>query len=98
MHAEQNAIINAAKTEKSIKGGKIYLYSVIINEKGEEEIIDALPCLLCKKMIMNSGMKEMVAQQKDGSLKKYKIKDWIEECKKTDIINSKDQYGKKAKK
>lgn len=97
VHAEQNAIINAAKIDKSIMGGKMYLYSILLDKDGNKELIDALPCLLCKKMLMNSGLKELITQQKDGNLKSYKISDWIKECKNKDIIESRDQYGKNKK-
>jgi len=45
-HAEENSIVQAAYHGVSVKGGTIYTtYS---------------PCLLCAKMIINSGIKEVV--------------------------------------
>jgi len=46
LHAEQNAIIQAAKHGISIRGAKIY--------------VTTFPCLTCTKMIINSGMIEVI--------------------------------------
>ena len=35
----------------------------------------------------------MVCMQKDGSLKTYKIEDWVREWQEKDLIDDKDQYG-----
>lgn len=96
VHSEQNAIINAARAGVSLLGGTIYLYSVRINEKGDESIIDALPCFICKKMIINSGVEFLIACRKNGKLKKYAIKDWVSDWSKKDLIDDKEQYGVKT--
>ncbi|RLF48806.1 MAG: cytidine deaminase [Thermoplasmata archaeon] len=46
IHAEQNAIVNAARFGISIYGSKIY--------------ITTFPCSLCAKMIVNSGIREVI--------------------------------------
>ena len=46
VHAEQNAIINAARAGVSLLGGDIYLHS--INPKTGERN-DAFPCFFCKE-------------------------------------------------
>lgn len=46
LHAEQNAIIQAAKYGIMIEGSKIYT--------------NAKPCSICTKMIINSGIKEII--------------------------------------
>ncbi|MCL1981512.1 MAG: cytidine/deoxycytidylate deaminase family protein [Clostridiales bacterium] len=50
LHAEQNAIIQAATLGESIEGATIY----ITNQ----------PCVICAKMIINAGMRRIVV--KDG--------------------------------
>ena len=45
IHAEQNAIIQAATSGVSIKGGMLYSTT--------------FPCILCAKMLVNSGIKEI---------------------------------------
>ncbi|MEG1584394.1 MAG: cytidine/deoxycytidylate deaminase family protein [Anaerovorax sp.] len=49
LHAEQNAIIQAATLGQSIKGGTIY----VTNQ----------PCVICAKMIINSGIKRIVIRE-----------------------------------
>ena len=53
VHAEQNAIISAARSE--MLGGTLYLYG---EENGIE--VDAIPCILCSNMIKNAGIKEVI--------------------------------------
>jgi dCMP deaminase len=60
VHAEQNAIINAARTGVNIAGGEMYLSSERIkehyNEKSEETRKIYGPCMICTKMIINAGL------------------------------------------
>ncbi len=46
LHAEQNAIVHAANSGVSIKGGTIY--------------VTDQPCVLCAKMIINAGIERVV--------------------------------------
>ena len=96
VHAEQNAIINAARSGVSLLGAKIYLYSMILDKDMNSHIIDAAPCFICKKMIINAGISEVIAIQKDESLKTSKVEDWVKDWQEKDLIDDKDQYGKNA--
>lgn len=49
LHAEQNAIIQAATLAQSIEGASIY----ITNQ----------PCVICAKMIINAGIKRIVVRE-----------------------------------
>ena len=49
LHAEQNAIIQAATLGQSIEDGSIY--------------ITHQPCVICSKMIVNAGIKRIVVRQ-----------------------------------
>lgn len=53
VHAEQNAIINAARAGVSIFGGSIYIYGYDLEK---EEICKGYPCIMCLKMVMNAGL------------------------------------------
>lgn len=69
VHAEQNAIINAARVGVSIAGGEMYISSERIQKgydksRGEEPRIYG-PCSLCKKEIINSGL-EKVHMKEEG--------------------------------
>ncbi len=48
LHAEQNAIIQAAKFGISIDGAKIY--------------VNTQPCVVCAKMLINAGIEEIIYQ------------------------------------
>ncbi len=89
VHSEQNAIINAARSGANVLGGDMYLYG----EKPDGEKFDALPCFICKKMIINAGIDRFIGSTADGSYKVFYIKDWIKDWQKGDIIDDKQQYG-----
>lgn len=97
VHAEQNAIINAARAGVSLLGGKIYLYSTKLKDN-QETAVDSYPCFICKKMIVNAGIEELISHQADGSLKTYKISDWVQDWQEKDLIDDVEQYGLKNNK
>ena len=90
VHAEQNAIINAARAGVSLLGGDMYIYGKIY---GEEAPIDAFPCFICKKMIINSGISRTICSTADGEMKIFRIDDWIKDWQESDIIDDEHQYG-----
>lgn len=98
VHAEQNAIINAARAGVSLLGGTIYVYSERRNSDNEFVLIKALPCFICKKMIINAGLKEFVSQEPDGSFKVYQVSDWVSDWQENDLLDDVDVYGEKFKK
>lgn len=55
VHAEQNAIISASR--RDMLGSTLYLYGYDI-EEGKE--INPVPCDICKKLIINAGISEVV--------------------------------------
>lgn len=54
VHAEQNAIISAARTE--MIGGTLYLAGF----ENDCEILDPKPCVICARMIRNAGIEAVV--------------------------------------
>lgn len=89
VHAEQNAIINAARSGTSIVGGDMYLCGLT----GKGERIDTFPCFLCKRMIINAGLKRMICSTRDGNYKIFQVKDWVKDWQEKDIVDDKLQYG-----
>ena len=69
LHAEQNAIIQAARYGTNIEGASIY--------------ITTQPCIVCAKMIINAGITEIVYQNPypdelaQEMLAESKIKMWV---------------------
>lgn len=90
VHAEQNVIINAARAGVSLFGGDMYIYGSIFNN---DSPINAFPCFICKKMIINAGIKKVICSTSDGEGKIFKISDWIKDWQKHDIVDDQHQYG-----
>jgi dCMP deaminase len=90
VHAEQNAIINAARAGVSLLGGDMYIYGSIYET---EELIDAIPCFICKKMIVNSGIERVISSMGNGKMEIFSISQWIKDWQTGDIIDDKHQYG-----
>jgi len=73
VHAEANAIINAARAGVSVLGGAMYLYGE--NAK-DGSIAEAKPCKMCKRMVINAGIKKVVVKTPDGK-KAFSVDDWV---------------------
>ena len=79
VHAEQNAIINAARTGVTITGGEMYIYSERIKGQysetsGETRKIYG-PCIICAKMIINAGLEAVHMKEEGVGTKTYKLED-----------------------
>ena len=79
VHAEQNAIINAARTGMNITGGEMYLSSERIkgqyNEKSGETRKMYGPCMICTKMIINAGLTAVHMKEEGVGTKTYTLED-----------------------
>ncbi len=90
VHAEQNAIINAARAGVSLLGGNIYIFGTVA---GKEKPINAFPCFICKKMIINAGLDRVVCSTTTGGKKVFRVRRWTEDWRRGDILDDKHQYG-----
>jgi dCMP deaminase len=90
VHAEQNAIINAARAGVSLLGGNMYIYGTVY---GEDKAINAFPCFICKKMIINAGLDRIICSTAGGKKKTFRVSRWAEEWTKGDILDDTHQYG-----
>ena len=90
VHAEMNAIINSARAGVSLLGGDMYIYG---HREPEKIFIDAFPCFICKKMIINAGIKQVMSSTSNGGIKIFKVVDWVQDWRKEDILDDKHQYG-----
>lgn len=61
VHAEMNAIINAGR-DKCL-GATLYLAGYEMKSGG---LIDADPCFLCKRLILNAGIYRVICRSADG--------------------------------
>ena len=57
VHAEQNAMMSASR--KDMLGSKMYL----VCEENGKEITDVSPCPICKRMIDNSGISNVITRR-----------------------------------
>jgi len=62
VHAEMNAIINAGR-DKTL-GATLYLVGFDVKSG---ELIDAEPCFLCKRIVINAGIYKVICRNQDGT-------------------------------
>ena len=74
VHAEANAIISASR--RDMLGGTLYLVG---REAKSGDLTDAVPCSMCKRTIINSGIKDVVMRNADGSFIVVDVELWIKE-------------------
>lgn len=74
VHSEQNAIISASR--KDMIDSDLYL--VGINKRNGKYVIDNYPCTLCKRMIINSGIKRVIMRDTKTQYRIEEIKNWVE--------------------
>ena len=60
VHAEQNAIISAPRSE--MLGSTLYLYG---SDCETGKTVDAVPCPICERMIVNAGIEFVVGSAKE---------------------------------
>jgi len=89
VHAEMNAIINAARAGVSLLEGDLYIFCGGRDGSG----IDSFPCFICKKMIINAGLNRVVCSTKEGGYKFFQVADWIKEWQEKDMIDDKYKFG-----
>jgi dCMP deaminase len=97
VHAEQNAIINSARAGVAVLNGTIYLYFVKKTDSGEKFVL-AYPCFICKKMIINSGLKKFVGNDENGNLVSYDVLSWANDWKEHDMLEDTVKYNSKHEK
>lgn len=74
VHAEQNAIIQANGQETI--GASIY---IVGHDANTNELVDGYPCLLCKRMIINAGISEVILRKADKTVEIIPVEMFIEE-------------------
>jgi len=90
VHAEQNAIINAARAGVSLLGGDMYIFGSAA-EGGA--VINAFPCFICKKMIVNAGLNRIVCSTADEKHLVFTVDEWAKAWREGDILDDTHQYG-----
>ena len=75
VHAEQNAIISASRS--NLLGSDIYL--ACHNAKTNEIDGDIEPCLMCKRFIINAGIKRVFVRCTKDKYKIIQVNSWLNE-------------------
>jgi len=91
VHAEENAVINAARNGSSVLNGTLYLYGIDV---ASGKTVEGMPCPRCKRIIINAGIKEVVTLDAKGKIIHQKVDKWVEEDKRSYI----KLYREKVKK
>lgn len=85
VHAEQNAIISAAR--KDMIGASLYLVGK--RKDAEEYEQGSMCCQMCRKLIINSGIKEVFVRVNKNEYIKVEVDEWI---KSDDLLKGKITY------
>lgn len=75
IHAEQNAIISARR--KDMIGSTLYLVGV--NYEDGSYVEGARPCALCKRMIINAGISQVVVRDNKENYTVIDVSEFIED-------------------
>ena len=73
VHAEANAIISAAR-DKMIDG-TLYLTGV---ETDGSYVANSCSCAMCKRLVINAGIKEVVIRDDENAYRVIPVSEWIE--------------------
>ena len=74
VHAEANAIISASREEAI--GSTLYM--ACISPKDKSLYSGTTSCAMCKRLIINAGIKEVVVRENKDEFTVYKVSDWVE--------------------
>lgn len=85
VHAEQNALISASR--KNMLGATLYLVQYRTDTGKYEE--NAGCCQMCRKMIINSGIEQVVVRINDTEYQKIDVNEWIQN---DDLLDGKITY------
>lgn len=85
VHAEQNAIISASR--RDLMGATLYMVGV--NAKTGEIEPHSTSCMMCKRVVINSGIKKVIVREPNNEYSEYDVNSWIED---DDSLNGKMGY------
>jgi len=73
-HAEMNTIINASKDE--MEGATLYLVGV--NKEDGTYVENANSCSICKRLIINAGITDVIVRNTESEYTVHLVSDWID--------------------
>ncbi len=72
VHAEANAIISASR--ENMFGATLYLVG---RDVKTGELIEALPCAMCSRLIINAGISRFIGRKSEGQYNVINVRDWV---------------------
>ena len=73
VHSEQNAIISSNRRDMIAST----LYLVGINKRTGKYVLDNEPCTLCKRMIINEGIYNVIMRDSKNEYREELVEEWI---------------------
>lgn len=73
VHAENNAIISASRDE--MLGATIYM--ACTDAKTGELLAGTTSCAMCKRVVINAGIKQVIVRDTKTEYTVYQVEDWI---------------------
>ena len=73
VHAEANAIISASR--RDMVGGTLYL--VGRDAQTGELLKDATSCSMCRRLVINSGLEQVVIRRTETEFDVVNVRDWV---------------------
>ena len=58
-------------------GGHLYL--ACLDPATGQRITEVRPCKLCTRMIINAGLKDVIADGPEGGVVRYLVEDWVKQ-------------------
>ena len=74
VHAEQNAIISAPRKDMI----DAILYIVGINSSDGSYVSNSMPCAMCKRVIINSGIKKIIIRDTKTKYREITVDEFID--------------------
>ena len=75
VHAEMNAVISASRSD--MIGATLYLVGK--EAKNGDYVANAAPCSLCKRVIINAGIKRVIARVSKTEFNVMNVSSWVDE-------------------
>lgn len=73
VHAEMNAVINAARSGACVIDGKMYVYGYDVKK---DCVCSGKPCKLCTRVIINAGISKVITSEEKG-ITEYSLADLL---------------------
>ena len=75
VHAENNAIINASRSD--MLGATLYM--ACTDAKTGELLAGTTSCAMCKRVVINAGIKTVIVRDTKDTYSVYNVEDWIKD-------------------